>query len=72
MHPCVAMLVQAHVSESLSIPWSLRIHVARDTDRLPLSCFTTAIVRLSVHCLSVSLRGGVERGQLGGNSEKGM
>jgi hypothetical protein len=48
VHPCVAMLVHADVNESISISWFLQIHVARNRDRLLLSCFTTAIVRLSV------------------------
>jgi hypothetical protein len=56
VHLCVAMLVHAHINESLSIPWFLQIHVARNTDRLLLSCFTTVIVRLSVHRLPALCR----------------
>jgi hypothetical protein len=56
MHPCVAILVHAHVNESLSILWFLQIHVARNTDCLLLSCFTMAIVRLSVHHLLAFFR----------------
>jgi hypothetical protein len=56
MHPCVAMLVHAHTNESLSIPWFFQIHVPRNTDQLLLSCFTTVIVRLSVHHLLAFFR----------------
>jgi hypothetical protein len=50
MHPCVAMLVHAHVCESLSIPWFLHIHVARNTDSLLLTLFSGSMIIFQKIC----------------------